>query len=265
LNRVDLHSHVLPGIDDGARDLDETLRMLRIAEHDGTTRIVATPHANGLALPVITQAVQAVNTAARAAGLSIVVLTGAEVRLAPTTAADFAAGKVVTIQHTPYVLLELPITGAWTSHVFSALHELQVAGAWPIVAHAERYDAVQRDPGIVERLVASNVLIQVNADALVGASAGRAVRAAELLARAHAIHLLASDAHSATHRPPVLTQAFTRLNHLAGVEHARFVQRAAAKVVLGEPIDVPDLGQRLEPRQAAWSHRLWNHLRGRTG
>lgn len=259
---VDMHSHILPDFDDGSRDIQESLDMLRIAEADGTSVIVATPHAESASADVILAAVEHLNERARHAGLAIRVLPGSEIRLTTDTSSEYRMSELVSINHTPYALIELPFQGTWTAGVYRAMHHLQLAGAWPILAHAERYQAVQHDPRVLLDLVESNVLLQVNAGSLTGEAGAGPRRIAERLARSRMLHILASDAHGPTRRPPELRAAFALLENLAGSEHAAFVQHVAKAVIDGTPVSIagPDRVGFLKRRRFPWM--LWQSMRG---
>jgi protein-tyrosine phosphatase len=238
--RVDIHSHVLPGIDDGARDLETALALLAAAAADGTRTIVATPHSaacDGLNLP---ERVDALRAAAGAAGLDITVLAGSEVRFSSDLAERFAAGRLVTLNGTAYVLLELPLQGELSPYLQRAFFDLQVAGALPILAHVERYPAVQRDPAVLLDLARQGVLLQVNADSLTGGAGRRAREAAEHLARLRLVHVVASDAHDLRGRPPVLRPAYERLARVTSPEYAAWVEQTPLQIVRGEVVTAPE-------------------------
>lgn len=237
---VDLHSHVIPGVDDGARDLAEALAMLRIAVADGIGVIVATPHAASCPPERIIPAVAELNEAAAAAGIPIRVLPGSEVLLAPGLPERHAAGQLITLAGTPYILLEIPFRGSWPPFLLQAVYDLQLAGLWPIFAHAERYAAVQAEPHRVQELVARGVPIQINGDSLLGRNGRAARRTAELLIEARMAHLIASDAHRPLHRPPQIREALTRAGDVAGAEYAAWMAAAALAVVRGEPLTLPE-------------------------
>ncbi|MDI3340499.1 MAG: protein-tyrosine-phosphatase [Sphaerobacter sp.] len=236
---VDLHSHVLPGVDDGARDLDQALRMLRLAEADGVRTIAATPHASEAAPQQIHAGVAQLNRLAADAGLRLRVVPGSEVRLAADLAERAGAGHLVTLAGTRYLLLELPLWGGWPPFLLDAVYHCQVAGLWPILAHAERYRPVQRDPGLILDLIDRGVLVQLNGDSLFGRNGREARWAAEELLRCHAAHLIASDAHDADARPPRIRAALERAAALAGTDYARWMAHAAAGVLQGQPIQIP--------------------------
>lgn len=257
---VDIHSHILPGIDDGARDLDESLDMLRLAAADGTQMIVATPHADLTRPSDIENAVIELNLSAARSNIPIIVLPGNEVKLTPHTAAQYRSGEIVGINNTHYVLTELSFQTDWNDGLFRAFQDLQLSGAWPILAHPERYRAVQRDPRALLRLIEMNVLLQVNAGSLVGEAGDTPKRVAEQLARAGILHLLASDAHGAKSRRPEVRQAHERLADLVGIDYVEYVKTSARRIAEGVHVAPRDYQpQFLDRPQFAQS--LWGMFR----
>lgn len=243
---VDLHCHVLPGVDDGARDDTAALRMLQIAEGDGIDIVVATPHAHRCPAAVIPDAVAHLNRRAEDAGLTVRVVPGSEVRLAAGLANRYRAGDLLTLNATSYLLLELPLSGGWPPYVTRVVRDLQALGLRPVLAHAERYDAVQRDPAIVSELIAMGVPIQINAASLVGPAERGAQPAAERLVAGRLAHLIASDAHNPEWRPPRLRPALERVAQLAGADYAHWTVTAAAAIADGQPVALA---------QAVWASR----------
>jgi protein-tyrosine phosphatase len=238
--RIDIHSHVLPGIDDGARDMDEALDMLRMARSDGTITIVATPHSARTDPQSIQLATAGLQRAASGAGIDITILSAAEVRFSADMAQDFRRGTVPSIDDQGYVLVEFPFSRTWTSLVNTTLYALQMAGALPLIAHAERYPAVQEDPSILLDLVATGIPVQVNAGALLGTEGEQEQRTAELLLRAGIVHILASDGHRRDRRKPLLNDGFLRIAELAGPETARRIEQNATRILTGRTLNLPE-------------------------
>lgn len=237
---VDLHSHVLPRVDDGARDDDEALRMLRTAEEDGIGTIAATPHAHHFPGALVPERVARLNALAAAAGLTIRVVPGSEVRIAADLPARYRDGHLLTLNGSRYLLIELFFDGGWPSYFFRLVDDLRALGLRPILAHAERAEAVQRDPAPLRDLIAAGVPIQINAASLVGPAERGARPTAERLIRDRMAHLLASDAHNAAWRPPRLRAAALRAAELAGADYAAWMLATAATIVRGEPIALPE-------------------------
>lgn len=235
---VDIHTHILPAVDDGARTLDESLAMLNMASADGTTIIVATPHAAQVTPENIRAGVARLQAAAQ--GIDIRILAGSEVKFSASLADDYKAGTLVTIADSGYVLVEFPFSREWTSLVHTSLYALQLAGAIPIVAHAERYPGVQHNPAILIELARMGIPIQVNAGSLLGDDGENARRTAERLLQAGLVHILASDGHRLDKRKPMLRDAFDRVAQLAGEDHMRRIQHNAASIIRDRPVNIPE-------------------------
>lgn len=214
---IDLHLHLLPGIDDGAASIDESRAMLARFQALGFQSLVVTPHLTERLLPEeqwrIAAALAAVADEAVAFGIHVDL--GYEVALTPDLPGRLDAGEPVTLAGSRTILVELPAVG-WPNYTESTLFALQAAGYRPLLAHPERYETVQREPGLALALASRGILLQVTFGSYVGLFGKRAQRVAETLLRHQAVHVLASDAHSAGHRLAVIAQARRQVAKIAG-------------------------------------------------
>jgi protein-tyrosine phosphatase len=223
---IDLHSHILPGVDDGPSDWEGALAMLYMAEQSGTTVIAATPHSHDfwraaqLAHVHIPLLVEELNARAARAGLTIRVLTGQECQSYPDLVDDLEAGNLMTLGHSRTVLVELPFMD-WPAHTDALVFELQLAGYTVLLAHPERYRAVHDDFGRLAPLVERGVYLQVTTTSILGRNGRKVQEIARELVAHHWAHVLASDAHSAGGRNPRLDEA--------AAEIARWTDDATAR------------------------------------
>lgn len=200
---IDLHSHVLPGIDDGAATIEESLEIARAAVADGITVLTATPHVREdypTTAATMERLLGDVQAAVAAAGIPLRVVGGGELSLEMASALPFEEVRRFGLAGNPgYVLVETPYRG-WPLEIEQRLFELRTNGIVPVLAHPERNGEVQAHPERLERLVAAGTLVQVTAASLDG-RLGRRARACglDLVGRGFA-QLLASDAHAATVR-----------------------------------------------------------------
>lgn len=196
---IDLHCHVLPGCDDGPATLDAALALLADQAAAGVDTVVATSHVNrrwvDVTADVIAAGVREVSDGARAAGLDVAVLPGAEVAL--TRAVDLSDDELRALRlgHGPWLLLEPPYAMLAPSALEGAIVSLLDRGHRLVLAHPERSPALLQDPALVRRLVERGVLCSVTASALSGAFGRPARRFALGLLEEGLVHDLASDAH----------------------------------------------------------------------
>lgn len=240
---IDLHCHILPGLDDGARDLETALEMARVAVADGITDVVATPHAaDGLYrtdAASIRVAVAAFRTALATAGLPLRVHMGSEVHVHPELVRNVAAGRLLTVNDAGrYILLELPVTSI-PPYFADLLHELRTKGLTPILAHPERHAVLRDDPDRLAAWVEDGMLVQLTASSLLGGMGRRAKASAETMVRRRIAHLVASDGHSPARRPPQIRAAHDALLRIDPRSAARMSQNARS-VLAGERCDVPE-------------------------
>ncbi|WP_022661531.1 tyrosine-protein phosphatase [Paucidesulfovibrio longus] len=238
---IDLHSHILPGVDDGPSDMEESLDMCRRAEADGITTMVATPHCfdgiYGISREAVGERVRELNARLDAEGIRITVLPGAENHACTELPLLFREGGLSTINDTNYVLVEFPVFGI--PQGFDALFfELRLLGARIVIAHPERYHEVQRNPEALRTLVDLGALVQVTASSLCGQFGRPARKCAQSLLRRRMVHLLASDAHSRDGRPPELLRAVNEAAALLKSEEEAclLVRDNPLAVLLGEEL-----------------------------
>lgn len=204
---IDLHSHLLPGIDDGAPALEVSLAMARVAVDGGVDEIVATPHVSSSypndPLGFAGQ-VASLQAAIDAEAIALRVHQGAEVNHVMFHDLSEEALRACTLGGVgKWLLLEPPLSGP-VPFVDRMVYDLQLKGFQIVIAHPERISAFHRDVGIVEKLVESGCLTSVTVGSLVGQFGGPVKRfTSELLARG-LVHNIASDAHDAEYRSPAL-------------------------------------------------------------
>ena len=222
---IDLHSHVLPGIDDGASDWHEAIEMCRRAAAGGCSAILATPHLrhprywNGDKAMLETLCGE---LAERLEGV-IDVHLGGEITLHSESYEELDLlpdGELTTLAGSRYVLIELDWHG-YGPDPLEVVHELQVSGWTPIIAHPERVSWVASDPHLPGALVRGGALFQLTAMSLTGELGSRLQDVSTQMIDAGLVHFVASDAHDLRQRPPGLEAARNMLTKRWGDELAR--------------------------------------------
>lgn len=223
---VDLHSHILPNMDDGPRKTGDSLRLIGMEADSRVDTIVLTPHyryGNESVEAFLKRRENSLRALKQAAGTaldSVRLLLGAEVALSPVILEREAAG--LCIEGTDYLLLELP-WDCWPAALPDMLYRMRLNGVIPLIAHVERYDPVIRDPGVLRDMVSAGTVTQVNASSLCGPDRKARKRVCSYIQN-NLVHVIASDAHSVTHRPPLLKEAVENVEK-------RFDRRTAAYLI----------------------------------
>lgn len=221
---IDLHSHILPGIDDGAKTLDVSLEMARIAVADGITVMACTPHIYpGMYMndgPGIDTARKLLQDELDEAGIALKLVLGADVHLVPGLLDGLRSGIVPTIHASRYFLLE-PSHTTPPPRLEESVFNLVAAGYTPIITHPERLTWVEDHYPMFKRLISQGAWMQVTAGALLGNFGPRAKLWSERFVGEGHTHILATDAHSAGRRSPQLTPALSVAEQLIGATEAR--------------------------------------------
>ncbi len=245
--RIDLHSHVLPGIDDGPDDLDGSLEMLAAAAASGTRVIAATPHVRAdfpdVHVDQLARRCSELRAAASRDGIEVEIVQAGEVSLIwALEASDQELVLVSYGQRGTDVLIETPAMGAMALEM--PLTRLRERGYRVTLAHPERNPLFQQSPHGVAELVEQNVLLAVNAGSLLAGRGSPWARLGRQLCMDGLAHALASDGHRADSWRPVtaLAQATDAVAELVGPERARWMTEAVpAAILAGEPVPVGPL------------------------
>lgn len=241
---IDLHTHILPGVDDGVETLDGALALVRRAREDGITTMVATPHRNPRMYSAdrvdAERRLEVAREACRHAGLDVRILLGGESFMAPDLVEQVDSGLALTINGGRYLLIEWPYDqyAAYGEEIIFRLQaERRIV---PIMAHAERYSFVSRNLRDLARLVHRGLLVQVTAASLLGEFGPEIQRVTERLLTSGLAHVIASDSRGVDHRPPMLSAARDRAAKLVGEARAQaMVTDVPRRIIDDEAIDVP--------------------------
>jgi protein-tyrosine phosphatase len=192
---IDLHSHVLPGIDDGAETLTEAIAICQAAAADGITVLAATPHVRN-DFPTTAEMIERALAELQTATEGILrVVPGAEFDLQELDRPREELARFGLAGNPAYLLVEVPYVG-WPLDLAERLFRLQIFGITPVLAHPERNPEVQSRPALLDDLVRGGALVQLTAAAVDGRLGSRAQRCTRALIDQGLAHLIASDAHS---------------------------------------------------------------------
>lgn len=219
---IDIHCHILPGLDDGAFSEDESLAMAEIAAAGGIRAICCTPHSGGYPFDTLVQTYRRFKDAVRERNLPLQLYLGQEIYLGDNMRAQIRAlqhGFPVTLNRSVYPLIEFH-PDVQTKFVFSAVEELVSLGYIPVIAHPERYAFAAEDVHALRRLKKAGALLQLNCGSLKGVFGYTAERIAnDLLGRCEA-DFVASDAHSPYARTPRLHGVHAYISEQYSLEYA---------------------------------------------
>ena len=234
---VDIHTHILPGVDDGSPELSQSLKLLKQARDQGTGAVVLTPHYRGHfrdnTAQKLTKRFEELCQAAKTECPDLELYLGCEVGYELDVSERLAEGTLLSLNGTHYVLLEFR-EGSFRSRIMDGVLEVLNFGYIPIIAHAERYDAFRRYPSLARELVELGALIQLNADSILGKYGWGIQRCCHKLLRAHLVHFVATDAHDQDKRKPELKHCYHRLRKKYGREYADVLFFKNARVMLAD-------------------------------
>lgn len=242
---IDIHIHIVPGIDDGSRSVEETQKMLRQAAEGGTTGMIVTPHCNiegyyeNYNGQELQRAFEAFAQLAKETVPRMQIGFGQEVygtEDAPELVRD---GRLLTMHDTRYVLMEFPFESPF-AYMSEILYRTKEYGFIPIVAHPERYDVMQDYPWLVEEWLDEGLGIQVNKGSILGRFGGDPYEAVMYLLTHGMVHICASDAHRTYARTPYMNKVQKVLQREFGHRYAKLLlEDNPRQVWMGEPLRLP--------------------------
>lgn len=239
---TDIHDHILPGIDDGAKNIDISIKMVEFALAENITRIIATPHFDmekdsiDSFLEKREEARLRLENGIKKRNFDIEILLGAEVYLTPELAYSDELDKLC-LAGTKYMLVEMPLTvmPMWIDEITYAL---QLKGITPILAHPERTLKILKDPSMLVDFVERGVLLQINASSLRKDADKQLKRCIRYLMKRKMVHFIASDAHTARRRRPRMQGAIQILTNRFGIESVEYILENSRALADGREINV---------------------------
>ena len=221
---VDLHCHIMPGVDDGARDEETALAMIRIAVSEGTEHIILTPHHKpghrNVSAAGIVQRTKALQALCEENGIKVALHTGCELYYYSEALAMIENREIAPLAGSQYLLCEFYPTDPFPQ-IRAAVYDLLGTGVKPVIAHVERYAEVTQDIARVKELIDMGAFIQVNASTITGRY-GRGLKSfAKRLLKEGLVDFVATDAHNTDGRAPHLTEAHRYVAAKYGAAYAK--------------------------------------------
>jgi protein-tyrosine phosphatase len=241
---IDLHCHILPEVDDGAKSMEEAVEMARIACEEGIHVIINTSHFIG-DVPTLTREElqfkkEQLNRRLKREKIPLKIVLGNEVYISPELPQMVKNHRVCTLGDSRYLLVELPFYDIplYTGEV---LYQLRLQGIIPIIAHPERYQKVVEEPAHVYDWIAQGALIQINAGSLMGRFGPEAKETCQRLLQHRQVHFIGSDGHSPRSRKPRLREAVAIASQIIGNQEAdKLVKDHAIAVLQNQKIVIAD-------------------------
>lgn len=235
-NLVDIHCHILPGIDDGPKNYDESLKMVAQAVNQGIKSIIATPHypygEREYEKEEVLEKVEILQDKIDTLGLKCDVYPGMELYLSSELIKKIDQDKVIPIsKNSRYLLVEFPLRN-FSRNLINILHEIKIRGYVPIVAHPERYQFIQSNPLLINEILQQDTLLQINASSILGYNGGRSQKIAVELIKQGVVSFIASDGHSSNWRSIQLNNALDVLKTIIKQEELKRLFRFHGEMLL---------------------------------
>lgn len=234
---IDMHSHILAGVDDGPKKMEESIGLLEQAVKEGITNIISTSHAFHpqfhTSFDEINKQVKELNDECIKRGLPIKIFTGQEIRISDQTPHHLLSGEALGLANSKYVLIELPSQGipTFTTHI---IQQILNQNKIPIIAHPERNRSIVEKPSRLAKLIQHGALAQVTAGSLAGHFGSAVQRASMKLVEANLVHVYGSDVHNDKTRPFLFNKGLDYLDKSKKHEYVDILLENNARLLTNE-------------------------------
>lgn len=253
---LDLHCHILPGLDDGAATLDESIEMAQLAVSEGITHILATPHhknrdwMNGKRKVI--QSVRSLQEELDNLGIDLTIFPGQEIRLYGELLEDIEKGDILfTDERHNYLLIEFP-TSTIPSYASRLFYDLQSHGKIPVIVHPERNHQILEDPNNLKSFIDKGALAQLTAASYTGGFGKKIEKVSRQLIEANLVHIIASDAHNTTNRAFHMRDAYDKLAKEFGRSKRSEFHQTTRDLLNGEVVVAPETHRIKQPFYSKW-------------
>ncbi|CEO10629.1 putative tyrosine-protein phosphatase CapC [[Clostridium] sordellii] len=244
---IDIHCHILPGVDDGSKNLSESIEMAKIAYDEGIRTIINTSHYHtdfkykkGKELNKV---LNDFNKALKVEGIDLNIILGNELYYTEDLFENFENLDFYSLNSSRYLLIEFSPNN-FPKNIVDIVYEIKLRGYIPVLAHVERYPKVQENPNLIYDCINEGALIQVNASSITGKNGTEAQKTSDILLKNKMIHFIATDAHSSTRRRPLIKEAYEYVSQKYSRELAEKLFLENQKVIIENTeleIEIPSM------------------------
>lgn len=254
---IDIHSHILWGLDDGAKNEEISTEMLEIAKKETIEHIIVTPHFmvghNTYDQSLLAARMQEVQQKIDQNGWSIQLHMGQELFLDPDLEELWEKGAYASLANSNYLLIEFPMSQI-PSYTKDVLYRLQLKGLIPIIAHPERYREIQKDPNQLYEFLERGCFAQINTSSMTGIFGEKVAQTAKILWEHNMVHFVGSDAHTNTKRAPRFLQSYELATQWVGSEKTQQVFEKNGKYILQNQLLPFSSPKNYQPKKKSFFH-----------
>lgn len=218
---IDIHSHILPGVDDGSKDMDMSVKMAKTYMENKIKKVIATPHyIEGIennSLEDNKIILEALKNRLKEEEIDLEVFLGHEVMMSLDILKDLGENNIATLNGSRYILIELPMFDI-PLYTEAMIYELLIKGYQPIIAHPERNRMIVENPNLLFKLIEEGALAQLNLGSIEGKFGRKIAETGQLLLKHNMIHFVATDAHRSNVRTPAVENSLKILKNIVSKE-----------------------------------------------
>lgn len=245
---IDMHSHILFGVDDGAKTLDKSLVLIKEEVHKGVDQIILTPHYNkgysDFSAGTITENFNILTQAVSKENIKVELHLGSEVYLDHNYYETISSDNIITLADSDYILIEFSVTDT-PKNIPEICYEFSLKGYIPIIAHVERYDILYDNNKLVKDILDEGAHFQINASTVINKEGRGSYKFAQYLLKNELVSFIASDVHNNESRSFYLDKAYSTVNKICSHNYAeRIFKENQEKIIMNKYFDSPKLNNK---------------------
>jgi len=237
---IDIHNHIIWDVDDGAKTIEDSIDMAKIALEDGIKKIVATPHfmedSYHKSKEEILKKTEKINSLLKEKHIDIEILNGHEAFFSIDIVQKIEEEKIFTINNSQYILIEFPLMNI-PQNSEKIINNIMKRGYRPIIAHPERINSVVNNPSILIPFMEMGCVTQVTSGSLLGLFGEKIKKTSEEMVRRNMVYIISSDAHNTRSRKPKLSRAYRKISELTDKKHAKEMKRRTVQIIYNKDLE----------------------------
>jgi len=246
---IDIHNHIIWDVDDGAKSLEESIEMAKIAEEDGIHKIIATPHYMEDSYCAKKEEIQfkinVLNESIKKEKINIEILEGHEVFLTVDIIDKIQENEVMTLNNSKYILIEFSLMNI-PQNAEKIINNIMKQGYRPIIAHPERINSVVSNPDSIIPFIEMGCLTQITSGSILGLFGSKIKKTAEEMIVKNMAYIIASDGHNTKVRKPKISKAYKRITELTDDENVKEMKKRTLQIINNEDMEYiePNIGKK---------------------
>ncbi|MDW7669951.1 MAG: CpsB/CapC family capsule biosynthesis tyrosine phosphatase [Bacillota bacterium] len=237
---IDIHNHIIWGVDDGAKTIEDSIEMAKIASEDGIHKIVATPHFMEDSFQVhkekIIEKIDTLNLKLKEENIDVEILKGNEAFITVDILEKIEENKILSINNSKYILVEFPLMNI-PQNSEKIINNIMKKGYRPVIAHPERINSIVNDPSILIPFIEMGCITQITSGSILGLFGEKIKKTSKEMITRNMVYIIGSDAHNTRSRKPKISRAYSKISELTDEKNVKEMKRRSVQIIFDKDLE----------------------------